>query len=534
MGLGTVIALTSIICLHSGHEGSKSPVRSIKSKATKQQVASGYVYEDRNWNGRRDESEPGLAGIRVSNHIDIVKTDRNGKWSLSVSGDTTFFVIKPRGYMTAVDESMQLPRFYYVHKPQGSPSYLKYPGVKPTGPLPTSIDFPLYTRREPNRFSALFFGDTQPRDLREVDYITKDIVEPLIGQTDAAFGVTLGDIVFDDLSVTEPLIRAIALIGIPWYNVLGNHDFDYQGKTNAESKHHFERVFGPNYYSFDHGPTHFVVLDNVIWEHGDTRPDKRGRYKAGLGKDQLAWLKKDLALVPQNQLVVIMMHIPLIENEDKAQIFELIEKRPYVMSVAAHAHYQEHRFFTEKDGWKGKKPHHHLVNVTTCGSWWSGAPDPRGVPHTTMRDGAPHGYSIFSFDGNQYKIEFRAARRPATYQMNIISPDSLRSSDLAGKFVFVNVFGGSEKSKVEVRIGTDGAWQEMMKTVEADPLFLELVSREKGQKAPFRDLPGAVDSPHLWKIAMPKSLRRGVHPIHVRTTDMFGQTYIATRAIRID
>ena len=43
-----------------------------------------------------------------------------------------------------------------------------------------------------------------------------------------------------------------------------------------------------------------------------------------------------------------------------------------------------------------------------------GAPDERGIPHTTMRDGAPNGYSIFTFDGHKYDIEFRAAAPPAT------------------------------------------------------------------------------------------------------------------------
>ncbi|MFO0892090.1 MAG: calcineurin-like phosphoesterase C-terminal domain-containing protein [Isosphaeraceae bacterium] len=38
-------------------------------------------------------------------------------------------------------------------------------------------------------------------------------------------------------------------------------------------------------------------------------------------------------------------------------------------------------------------------------------------PHTTMGD-APNGYSIFTFDGNHYEIEFRPASRPKDYQMN--------------------------------------------------------------------------------------------------------------------
>ena len=67
----------------------------------------------------------------------------------------------------------------------------------------------LYAQREPNEFRALMFGDPQPRTQQEVDFIAHDVVEELIG-TDASFGVTLGDIVFDDLSLFASQARTIA------------------------------------------------------------------------------------------------------------------------------------------------------------------------------------------------------------------------------------------------------------------------------------------------------------------------------------
>jgi hypothetical protein len=68
------------------------------------------------------------------------------------------------------------------------------------------VDFPLYPQREPDRFRALMFGDTQPRDMTEVFYIGRDVVRELIGAP-AAFGVVLGDVLFDDL---KPVPRAHA------------------------------------------------------------------------------------------------------------------------------------------------------------------------------------------------------------------------------------------------------------------------------------------------------------------------------------
>lgn len=523
VGLATfVIGVTTGIQVAAWHITPSSA-----SGAKQALKASGYVFLDSNKNGRRDPGERGLAGVEVSDQSLVVSTNRDVRWEMPVESDedTTYFVVKPRGHMTPVNGD-QLPRFYYIHKPKGSPKQ-RYPGVEPTGPLPASIDFPLVPSKEPNKFEALFFGDTQPRDVREVDYIRHDIVEPIIGKHNADFGVTLGDVVFDDLSVFDPLIKTIALLEIPWYNVLGNHDINFDGETDEHSDETFEKYFGPNYYSFDHGPVHFVVLDNVEWIKPATG---NGSYRGGLGLKQLTWLARDLSHIPENQLVVFMMHIPIVNTVDREAFFRLIENRPYALSVSAHTHYQEHIMLKAEHGWKGKHSHHHVVNVTTCGSWWQGAPDEQGIPHTTMRDGAPNGYAIFKFDGHQYKIEYRAARRPVTYQMDIIAPEVVPAADLTSTEVLVNVFGGSEKSKVEMRVGS-GPWVELKKVMRKDPVYAAAFERDRPLQRPYRPLPAPIDSPHMWAGNLPSRLSRGIQPIHVRTVDMFGQTYLATKGI---
>ncbi len=491
------------------------------------QTATGYVFNDANKNGKKDAAERGISGVRVSNQQQIVHTDSSGKWTLPYTDDTIFFVIKPRGWMTKLGEH-NLPQFSYIHLPKGAPEGRRFGGVKPTGPLPASIDFPLYRQNEPTKFRAVMFADTQPRDVREVNYITHDVVESLIG-VEAAFGVTLGDIVFDDLSVFGPLNAAIGLIGIPWYNVLGNHDINLDSPDDRESTHTFESIYGPPYYSFDYGPTHFIVLDDVEFLGAG-----KG-YRGGIGPKQMEWIKNDLALVPRNQLVVLMMHIPLVEVGDRAELYRLIEQRPNVISISGHTHYQEHIFIGEKDGWKGIKPHHHTVNVTVSGSWWQGSPNELGIPHATMRDGAPNGYSIFTFDGTNYSIEFKAAG--SDRQMNIYAPDEAVRADAATIPVTVNVFGGSEKSVVEVRLN-EGPWVKMEKVLKPDPAFAEAVARDAALQRPYRPLPAAMQSPHLWELSMEKVMAGatvywGSHTIEVRTTDMFGNVHVAKRIIRL-
>jgi hypothetical protein len=505
--------------------------------------ATGIVFHDVNENQTRDEGEPALEGIKVSNGREIVVTDADGRYTLAVDDDQILFVIKPRNWRTPMSTDM-LPRFFYIHKPAGSPPS-RFPGVPPTGPLPASIDFPLYPSEEPNEFRALMFGDPQPRDLKEVDYIAHDVVAQIVHEEGhgAAFGVTLGDIAFDDLNTMEPLNRAIALIGIPWYNVIGNHDLNFEAKHDDHSDETFERIYGPNYYSFDHGSVHFMVLDDVRWS-GATATE-RGKYVGGFGETQMEFIRNDLAMIPADQLVVLMMHIPLTGAEDRQELYRLIEPRPFALSFSAHTHYQEHVFITNEDGWQGAQPHHHVINVTVCGSWWRGAPDETGIPHATMSDGGPNGYSIVTFDGQHYKIEQRTARRPADYQMNIHAPEAIAVNEVESLKVVVNVFGGSEKSTVEIRFGEQGEWKAMERIVGEDPYYVAEKARENdlskqlpeakngNNNLPWISLPAPHKTPHLWQATNDQSLPIGVHSLQVRTTDMFGTTHTDQRSIRV-
>jgi len=493
-----------------------------------QQQATGIVFSDANGNRKFDTGEQPLAGIRVSNGSRIVKTDSDGRYRIGVGNDTILFVIKPRGWRTPLSRN-QTPEFYYSHKPQGSPP-LKYRGVAPTGDLPESVDFPLYPQDEPDEFKALMFGDPQPRNQQEVDWIAHDVIEELVG-TDASFGVTLGDIVFDDLNMFESQARSIALLGIPWYNVIGNHDINYDARNDRMSDETFERFFGPAYYSFDYGPVHFLVLDDIEW----TVPDgaEKGRYRGGLGKQQMEFIQNDLQLVPDNQLVVLMMHIPLVDVHDRQQLYRLIEKRQYCISISGHTHHHEHRLITKADGWMGPEPHHHIINVTVCGSWWSGALDERNIPHTQMADGAPNGYSIFSFNGTEYDLAFKAAGRSDDYQMQIFAPEVIKAADASQTPVYVNVFNGGTRSTVEMR--TDGDWRPMQQTREVDPLLQQVYEREAAVKdKSWRQLSKPKPSTHLWKLPLPQNLTPGSHLIEIRTTDMFGKTHHGRRIVRIE
>ncbi len=495
------------------------------------QQARGTVFLDANGNEQLDAGEKPLSGIKVSNGRDITTTDQQGNYTIAVDDDDVVFVIKPRGYRTPLSED-KLPRFYYIHKPKGSPPS-QYAGVAPTGPLPEAINFPLYEQKEPEHFRAILFGDPQPRNQQEVEYIGHDVVEELIG-TDASFGVTLGDIAFNNLDTFETLNKTIALIGIPWYNVIGNHDLNFEAKHDHHSDETFERVYGPAYYSFDFGQVHFIVLDDVEWfiptEGG------KGDYRGGLGDEQIQFIRNDLAAIPAEQMVVLMMHIPIVGVRDREQVYRLIEKRPFCISISGHTHHHEHRYIKTEDGWLGPEPHHHIINVTVCGGWWSGAPDERGIPHATMADGAPNGYSIISFDGTKYTLDFKAAGRPADYQMDIHLPEAVSIDQIAETVVYVDLFNGSERSKVEMSLA-GGDWLPLEHTREVKPLQQATFDREAAilAKSPnaFRQQPRPKPSTHLWKARLAGKPSPGIHLLKIRGTDASGKLHQSQRVIRI-
>jgi hypothetical protein len=275
------------------------------------------------------------------------------------------------------------------------------------------------------------------------------------------------------------------------------------------------------------------VLDDIDWHMPED--GKKQNYRGGLGRTQIQFIRNDLAKIPHEQLVVLMMHIPLVDLHDRHELYRLIEKRPFCMSISGHTHHHEHRYIKKEDGWMGPEPHHHVINVTACGSWWRGAPDERGIPHAMMQDGAPNGYSIISFDGRNYKLDFKAAGRPAEYQMQIHAPEAVTADRLARTPFWANVFNGSGRSKVEFRVDDKGEWTTMKRVLKVDPGYRAAFDADVAIKEKkWVTLPKPKPSTHLWEALLPGNLATGSHLLHVRTTDRHGRTYHGRRTIRVE
>ncbi|MFB3897034.1 MAG: calcineurin-like phosphoesterase C-terminal domain-containing protein [bacterium] len=532
--------------------------------ASDQQYAVGIVYNDLNQNRHFDPSEKGIPNVRISNGRDIVLTNELGKYRIPIEEGMTLFVIKPTGWTTPFDTN-NFPLFYYIYKPNGSPK-TKYPGSEPTGPLPASIDFPLYQQQELNQFKAIFFGDIQVARPQDINYFAHEVVEELIG-TDAKFIMTLGDNAGNTLSLYPDLKSTCGVIGRPFYFVKGNHDTNYDVASTKNTRETYTRYFGPSYYSFDYGKVHLIALDNIQWLSQPGENVSRN-YLDGLDPDQLEFFKNDINLVPPDYLIVLAMHIPIhgtnqaistlltgSENTsndinsvlrlikrrlskgivETSEILPLLKDHPKVFAIAGHEHVMSSRFLTRKDGWLGTEPVYHLINGTVCGSWWRGVKDEVGMPIPIMADGAPNGYSIITFTDNQYAIEYKAVKRPLSYQMTIFAPDEITVDQMTATEIIVNIFAGSTKSKVEFRIEHKTDWLPMQKVAMEDPYYLLLKKPDDEQtKTGWQRLPEPKISKHIWRATLPDlSGEKGSKLITVRTRDIFGHTYTATRVITI-
>ena len=128
--------------------------------------------------------------------------------------------------------------------------------------------------------------------------------------------------------------------------------------------------------------------------------------------------------------------------------------------------------------------------------------------------------------------------------MNIYAPNKVKVSALDTTKILVNVFAGSEKSTVEMKIGNITDWQPLNKVEVVDPECLRMhkltpIFELKYNENILEEILGwKMDKPHIsyhmWEGKINSSLSTGAHTIYVRTTDMYGQSYQAYRIMYVE
>ncbi|GAB3416598.1 calcineurin-like phosphoesterase C-terminal domain-containing protein [Niabella aquatica] len=468
--------------------------------------AEGYVFMDLNKNGIRDKGEKGLPGIAVSDQRTIVLTNTDGKYCINTEPGNFIFVIKPAGYdFTGVQGNG-----YGFYKKVGTGDW---------------VDFALTQKKVKTKFTALMIGDPQMRGELSLNAFQEDIVTELL-YSEADFACILGDIADNDLSIYPREKEITGQLPYPVYHVFGNHDIDEQAVTAKDASGIFSRYYGPDYFSFNEGDVHFVVLNNIVYHGWDKEDNERGDYFGGLLEAQNKWLEKDLQQVSDDKLIVIMSHIPFLEQyTDKvsiARLFSLLEKRSRSLLLSGHLHYVENQFLNKHSYWGGKQPVQSLTVGAACGSWWTGPLDERGLPVATCIDGAPNGYFRLDFDGSKYNYHFIPANNRSDFQMRImLSSDSLKAGNLSDEFLSVNVFAASPQARVSVQIDEAlPVWAD--NNTGIDP-FIQSTYDLRYNFDNWR--PKLQHTRHLWKLKLPRFLSPGLHKVKVTATDIDGKKY---------
>ncbi|MCI4567314.1 calcineurin-like phosphoesterase C-terminal domain-containing protein [Lysobacter sp. CFH 32150] len=483
----------------------------------------GTVFEDRNGNAHQDSGERGLAGVRVSDGERIVVTDTEGSYRLPVESGRTIFVIKPAGHAFA-KRADGLPDFWRHVQTEPGPS-LKYGGIPVE--VPGCRDFALQPDQPRTEvLDVLVFGDPQPKSMADVDYFRRDIVEPLVGRHGAQLGLSLGDIVNDDLALYPAMNAVTAQLAVPWLHVAGNHDLDLDAASDADSLRTFRNHFGPDTFAWEEDEATFVVLDDVVY-----RPGQKPAYVGGLREEQFAFLEAYLPTLPKDRLLVLAVHVPFFNVappgkpetfrvEDRERLFALLRAFPHVLLLSAHSHNQRHVLHDATSGWHGAKPLHEYNVGAACGAFWSGAKDANGIPDSAMSDGTPNGYASLKVKrGGEYALAWHPAR-DADATIGLHAPKVLRRDAYPAWGVYANVFMGRDDSRVEYRID-DGDWKPMVKVAQPDPRLLvenmrdDLTDTLRG----YDRSPEAIPSQHLWRGALPTDLDLGEHRIEVRVFD---------------
>ena len=495
-----------------------------------------------------------LPGVLVSNGREVTRTDAAGLFHLPLEPGQTIFAIKPTGFGPKIDPVTKLAAIAHVHDPEGTPADLafRYHGMPATGAMPQTLEFQFSRAAEPDAFDVLLFTDPQPESTVEVEFIRDDVVAGLIGSK-AAFGITCGDLMFDDLSMYRRYNRIIGAIGIPWWNIPGNHDLDYEAPDAKRSRDTWKRVFGATYYAFEYGKALFVMLDNVEYlGAGSTKPGgDHGLYRGFVPEDQLTFVRNLLAATSPDRLVVLCLHIPLttyLDPKDPAQnttnaadLLALLGDRPSV-SFAGHTHSTEHHYLGKEAGYQGRAPHHHHVLTAVSGSWWSGPRDHRGIACADSYDGSPNGHHVLSIAGVRTTTRFVPAAEPAARQMRVSLEAQYHQADHEVAFevplvellrspisrdqveatrLVVNLFDGGPRSTLTFALD-GGTPMPMRRVARTDPFIVQVYLRHAETIKPWVK---PQLSSHIWVAPLPLGLTEGTYAVSVVAHDEYGREH---------
>ena len=437
-----------------------------------------------------------LAGVSVSDGISVARTDAGGEFELIAGpGASHVFVSLPSGYRIPT-RSNGTARLFRRLDTTGDEAVMQF-----------ELE-PLQESDEQHGFFLL--ADPQTEDLDEMRMFREQTIPDLRGLSEGLggelFGVACGDLMFDHLELFDDYEAAVRLAGMPFFQVVGNHDVDRSAWVDSAANRTFEHHFGPSYFSFDRGAVHYVVLDDVFWNGAD--------YIGYLTDTQLGWLAADLAQVEAGRPVIVFLHIPVFNTgfrragasspsprgvvANREALYELLDRyRAHILS--GHTHDNEHVF---------EGGVHEQVHGTVCGAWWTGP---------VCHDGTPRGYGVFTVRGEEIRWQYKSTGADLSEQIRLYG---WGADPAAPDEIVANVWNWDPDW--EISWFEDGELKgRMARRTGLDPLAVELYHGDGlPAKRPWVN-PQPTD--HLFYAPA----RRTAREIRVEAKDRFGVVYSA-------
>jgi 3',5'-cyclic AMP phosphodiesterase CpdA len=259
---------------------------SILPSVSAAQTISGFVFDDRNSNGRQERCEAGIGGVCVSDGEQVTVTDRHGRFVIDRRGHDTVFPILPSGY-TIAGNNITMAAFNEMAATPES-------GV---------IYFPLIRQAVKNDFRIAAVGDIQVASGEELSFAAGSVFSELASRDDIDFCLFPGDLVYNRTELLEGMRDAIAGIPTKSWCVPGNHDRErlHDGNWGVPT---YRNLFGAGDYAFNFGQVCFIGINNICPTEGE-------KFRGLVSERQKRFIGNVLRYVPEGNAVVLIMHIPL-------------------------------------------------------------------------------------------------------------------------------------------------------------------------------------------------------------------------------
>ena len=359
----------------------------------------------------------GVENVVVSDGAEVTVTNEKGIYQLKSAKKWGYvFISVPSGY--EVPSVGVLPQFHRA--------------LKNSADVVERADFKLEKVDGQDSYKIFMLGDmhlaNRTGDLGQFAQFTSDLTDYMTRHKgEKMYALTLGDMTWDlywysnsyyfpqYLNTFNSQIKNLQI-----FHTMGNHDNDFQTRSDYDAAVKYVDQICPTYYSFNIGKVHYVVMDDIDCSSYDGSTSRN--YVKSLSAEQLDWLAKDLSYVAKTTPVVVAMHAQVfypttsgfkIDHDpvNTLRLFDILDGYT-VRFVTGHTH----KLFNVTpdapivDGHNFRE----YNSGSVCASWWWSGNLTPGIHIGT--DGTPGGYGIWDVTGTDFQCLYKSTGWPEEYQ----------------------------------------------------------------------------------------------------------------------